>query len=149
MPANTSPIFALTPNIGLAKVTAANTNSDGTGTVATDIFKAFTSGANGSWVARAIWSPVATAAGTGTAATVGRIFLSTIGSGSTTGGVNTWALGEVTLAAVTADSSSAPVNELALALSFAIPTGYFIHGTNHAAPNANTSWQLMVVGGDY
>ena|SRR6266705_491518 len=35
MPANTSPIFSLTPVIASVQVTAANTNRDGTGTVVT------------------------------------------------------------------------------------------------------------------
>lgn len=46
MPANTSPIFPLTPNNGYGKVLAANTNLDGTGTVVT----LFTAGANGAIV---------------------------------------------------------------------------------------------------
>lgn len=44
MPANTSPIFLLTPNVGRASVSTANTGRDGTGTIAT----VFTAGANGS-----------------------------------------------------------------------------------------------------
>lgn len=151
MTANTSPIFALTPNIGPpVAVTAANTKSDGTATaIGTDIFKAFTSGLNGSWISKAIWSPVATAAATNTQATVGRLFLSNKTSGATTGGTDTWALGEIILALQSADSSSVPSNQITLALNFAIPTGYTILCTNHAAPAASTNWQLMIVGGDY
>ncbi len=44
MAANTAPIFVLTPNIGAASVSTANTARDGTGTIAT----IFTAGANGS-----------------------------------------------------------------------------------------------------
>lgn len=46
MAANTSPIFLLTPNNGIASVSTANTARDGTGTIAT----IFTAGANGSRV---------------------------------------------------------------------------------------------------
>lgn len=46
MAANTSPIFLLTPNNGVASVSTANTARDGTGTIAT----IFTAGANGSRV---------------------------------------------------------------------------------------------------
>lgn len=46
MPANTSPIFPLTPNNGYGTVLTANTALDGTGTVVT----VFTAGANGSIV---------------------------------------------------------------------------------------------------
>ena len=148
MPANTSPIFTLTPNVGVVGVTAANTKSDGTGTVATDIFKAFTAGSNGSFVTRVRFNPTASAAGTTTTATVGRVFYSTVGSGATAN-TNTWLLGEVTLPSVTADSSSAPTNPIELMLNFAIPSGSFIHVTNHAAPAASTLWQVQVFGGDY
>jgi hypothetical protein len=48
MTANQSPIFGLTPNSGLARVTAANTASDGSGSLVT----LFTAGANGSMVFR-------------------------------------------------------------------------------------------------
>jgi len=48
MPANTTPIFVLTPNVGQARVTAANTASEGSGTLTT----LFTAGANGSRVDR-------------------------------------------------------------------------------------------------
>jgi hypothetical protein len=46
MPANTNPIFILTPNNALARTTAANTASDGTGTLVSLV----TSGSNGTRV---------------------------------------------------------------------------------------------------
>lgn len=148
MPANTSPIFTLTPNVGQAAPSAANVKSDGTGTVATDIFKAFTAGANGSFVTRVRFNPVASVAGTATTATVGRVFYSTVGSGATAN-TNTFLLGEVTLPVATADSASAPNSPIEVMLNIAIPTGSFIHITNHAAPAANSLWQAVVFGGDY
>ena len=48
MPANTDPIFGLTPNNGQARVAAANTASDGSGTLVT----LFTAGSNGSIISR-------------------------------------------------------------------------------------------------
>jgi hypothetical protein len=149
VPANTNPIFTLTPNVGVVPVTAANTNSQGSGTIGTDIFKAFTAGASGSFVTRVRWSPTASAAGSNTTATVARVFLSSQTSGATTGGTNTWLLGEITLAAQTADSTASAVYQLELMLNMAIPAGYTILVTNHAAPAANTNWQAMVIGGDY
>ncbi len=149
MPANTAPIFTLTPNVGHAKVTAANTSSQGGGTIASDIFKAFTAGANGSFVTRVQFVPTATAAGTTTTATVGRVFLSTVGSSATTGASDTWLVAEVTLPQVTADSASAPANIIEVMLNFAIPAGTFIHVTNHAAPASSTAWIARVIGGDY
>lgn len=145
--ANTSPIFTLTPNVGNVRVTAANTSSQGGGTVATDIFKALTAGANGSFVTRVRWNPTATTPTT-TTATIGRVFYSTVGSGSTTS-ADTFLLGEVTLPAVSADNATAPTNPIELMVNMAIPTGSFIHVTNHAAPAANTAWIATCIAGDY
>ena len=149
MPANTSPIFTLTPNVGTVAVTAALTKSDGTGTIATDIFKALTSGASGSWISRVRWLPVATSAGTTTTATVGRVYISTQTSGATTGGTDTFLLGEMALNAVSADNTTQPINPIELMLNIAIPTGRTILVSTHHAPAANTSWQAIVIGGDY
>lgn len=149
MPANTAPIYALTPNVGIAAPTAANTKSDGTGTIGTDIFKAFTAGANGSYVTRVRFNPVATTAGTATTGTVGRVFLSTKTSGATTGTTDTFLVGEVTLPVTTADSASAPTNPIEVMINAAIPAGMTVLITNHAAPAANSSWQATVFGGDF
>lgn len=146
---NTNPIFTLTPNVSGAAPSAACTKSDGTGTIGTDVFKAFTAGLNGSFITRVRCIPVATAAATATTATVGRVFMSSKTSGATVGGSDTFALGEVTLPLTTADSASAPVNPIEILLNMAIPATYTILVTNHAAPAANTSWQMLVIGGDY
>lgn len=150
MPANTNPIYTLTPNVGPpVAVSAANTKSDGTGTIGTDIFKAFTSGANGSWVSKVRFMPGASAAGTATTATVGRVYLSTKTSGSTTAGTDTWLLGEVALASQTADNTANAMVPNELPLNMAIPSGYTILVSTHHAPAANTSQHAVVVGGDY
>ena len=67
MAANTSPIFVGTPNTGIyAGITAANTATDGTGTV----YTVFTAGANGSYVRRLLIKPLGT-----NVATVMRVFV--------------------------------------------------------------------------
>src|SRR5437588_11389000 len=108
MAANTSPIFALTPNVGravLLPATTANTKSDGTGTIATDMLVAFTAGTNGSLVYSIRFTPVASVAATATTATTLRAFESTQASGATTN-ANTSNLAEVAAAAQTADHST-------------------------------------------
>jgi hypothetical protein len=151
MPANTSPIYTLTPNIGTATITAsttANTKSDGTGTIATDILKAFTSGANGSFIEKVQFSANASAAATATTPTTLRVFLSTVSS-STTANTNTWLLGELSAAAQTADHSTNATFSLTLPLNIRVSTGYYIHVSTHVVAAANTSWQAIVFGGDY
>lgn len=149
MPANTAPIFTLTPNNGGGAATAANTSSSGSGTVGTDIFKVFTAGANGSWLGRIRFQAVSSAAATATTATVARIFISSVGSG-TTAVTDTFCVGEVNLAVVTAAHSTTSTNFVEFPLNFALPTGWFVHITNHAAPATNTRWQATLLGsGDF
>jgi hypothetical protein len=148
MPANTDPIFSKNGRIDSILVTAANTSSQGGGTVATDIFKAFTTDAtNGSFVERVRFIPTATAATT-TTATVGRVFVSSVTSGATSS-ANTFLVGEITLPAVAADNASTAVIWFDVLLNIALPASYTILVTNHAAPAANTAWRAVVFGGDY
>lgn len=148
MPANLDPIFTRNGHIESVLVTAANTSSAGGGTIATDIFKAFTADAtNGSFVQRVRFIPVATTPTT-TTATVGRVFISQQTSGATTS-ANTFLVGEVTLPAVAAGNASTAVIWFDVPLGFVIPAGYTILVTNHAAPAANTNWRALVIAGDY
>lgn len=150
MPANTAPIFTLTPNVGRAVVGAsANTNGLGTGTIATDIMLVFTAGANGSWLSKVRFHPAASAAATATTATTLRVFVSTAASGATTGGTNVWLIGEISAAAQTADHSTSATNPLEFPLNFAIPTGQTILVASHVVNSANTAWHATCFGGDY
>ena len=90
MPANTTPIFILAGSFTPGRIAAANTASDGSGTLVTIV----TAGANGTRVdgVRFINSQIVLAAA---AAKVFRIFL------SDTGGANPRIIGEVIAAAVT------------------------------------------------
>lgn len=148
MPANTDPVFTKNARIDSVLVTAANTSSQGGGTIGTDIFKAFTADAtNGSFIRFVRLIPTATTPTT-TTASVARIFVSSVTSGATTS-ANTYLVAEYTLAAIGADNASTAVNGFDVMLNFAIPASYTILITNHAAPAANTAWRAVVVGGDY
>lgn len=150
---NVQPQFTKQANIGTVAVTAANASSEGGGTVGTSIFLAFTPGANDSYVDFLRWMPTSSAAGTATAATVGRIFISTLNTGSTTS-ANTFLIHEDVLPGVTADSTSAANNPVDVALGFRIngsgaTTPMYLLVTNHAAPNASTQWVAVTFAGDY
>ncbi len=150
MAANTSPIFSLTPNVGGVAITAALTKSDGTASaIGTDIFKAFTAGANGSWVSKVRITLCATTAGTATTATVARIYASSRTSGATVGGTDTFQIGEITLASQTADSTSAAAFPYDLSLNFALTAAWTILVSTHAAPASNTVIEAVVFGGDF
>ena len=149
MPANTDPIWSKAGVISGVEVTAANTKSDGSGTIGTDIFLAATVDAtNGGFVRDVTFWPTATTAGTATTATVGRVFASSASSGATTAS-NTYPMGEATLASQTADSSSVAVYPVVVPINRALPAGYSILVTNHAAPAANTKWKAVVNYGSY
>jgi len=75
MTANTTPIFTATPKIGLAAVSAANTASDGSGS----LVDLFTAGANGSRVERIRYTN-AQASAAASSAMVIRIFVDKTGS---------------------------------------------------------------------
>lgn len=148
MPANNDPIWTKNGKISSVLVTAANTSSQGGGTVGTDIFLAFTADStNGSFVQRVRWIPTATTP-TSTTATVGRVFVSTVTSGSTSSS-NTYLWDEVVLPVTAADNASAAVTEFDVMLGFPLPAGSTILVTCHAAPAANTAWRATVIGGDY
>lgn len=149
MPANTTPIYTLTPNINGANVTAANTKSDGSGTIGTDIYKCFTAGANGSFVSKVRFSPTATVASTATAATCFRIYISTKTSGATTPGTDTWQIAEISAAAQTADAPTANTYPIEIPINVAIPASYTVLVSNHVVANASTAWVAVVFGGDY
>lgn len=147
--ANTSPIFSGTPNVGRVTITqaSANTSSAGGGTVGTDMFLTFTSGASGSFVQKVRFMSVATTPTTGVATTL-RIFLSTVGSGATTA-ANTFLIGEISVPAIASDATTAATNYYDFSINQAIPTGYFIHVTQHVAQTANQNWIAVCFGGDY
>jgi hypothetical protein len=139
MPANTAPIFTLTPKVQWSDaMTAANTTKDLTGGT---IYLAFTAGANGSYVQRIRFRTL----GTNSAATVGRIW---INNGSATGtGTNNTLWDEISLPTTTVTETAAQAN-YELPLNFALPAGYTIYITLGTAPNT-AGWDAAVIGGDY
>lgn len=148
MPANIDPIFTKVGNVGSVLITAANTSSQGGGTIGTDIFLVCTGDdTNGTLIQRIRFIPTATTPTT-TTATVGRVFITTQDSGATTS-ANTYLWDEVTLPAVASDNASAAVLKFDLPFGFALKPGQNILATCHAAPAANTAWRVVAVAGDY
>ena len=149
MSANTSPIYSLTPNVHGAAITAANATSDGTGTVGSSSLPViYTAGVNGSYVSVVRWSAVANTP-TATTGTVGRLFLTTVASGSTTPGGNIWLFAEYALASQSASSASTSTFFIEVPFYKALPSGMLIVASTHASPATNSSWQVVAYGGDY
>lgn len=149
MPANTSPIYSITGDVqsvaqnnsGLVVGPTANTATDGTGT----LYKLFTAGANGSYVQKIRFRPVAPSLGS-IAATVCRVFVS---SSTTTNATNTWLYDEITLPAITM-SNTAASSVFELPINFALNANYLLYvafGTSTGA--AGTGYSVVAVAGDY
>ena len=158
MPANTQPIYSLTPNVGtvLLGTTSAQVKSDGTSAGSgTDLmYGAFASGSNGSFVQRVRFSTVASAANTTGVATVLRIYLSTVSTtvGSAAGATtsaNTFLLAEISVPAIASSHSTNATNYYEVVLNIPIPTGRWILVSQHVAQTTNQAWNAKVFGGDY
>jgi hypothetical protein len=150
MSANVQPQFCAVANISSVLFGgAALTTSDGSsGTVGTNIFLAFTPGANGSYIEVIRIMAVASAAATATAATTVRIYISTVNTGSTTTS-NTWLFNELALPAITADQTTTATNFYDVPCGFRIGSANYILISSHIVNNANTSLRATTFGGDY
>lgn len=147
MPANTSPIFTGTPRTSSVRISAACTVSDGTGPVGTQVFLAFTPGANGSYLQRVRFSLSESTMSTASAAATLRVGIAATNTGTLTTS-NYFLYQEINAAAQTptTTASSYPID---IPLNFAIPTGQYVIVSTSVAPNANTAWVATVIGGDY
>jgi hypothetical protein len=138
MVANFSPIYGLTPQTGgiAAGVTAANTATDGTGTVST----VYTAGANGGMIRRI------RVKGAGTnAASVMRVF---INNGSTsTSAANNSLWGELPLPATTAANAAAIGPDLEYPMNVVLKAAYVVNICYGTAGSAG--WQAIGEAIDY
>lgn len=144
MPANTQPIFPLTPNVSWTTVSAANTAKDGTGAVQTVL----TAGVNGARVDALKVKALGT-----NVATVLRLFINNGGVNSTP--TNNSFFKEISLPATTLTETDVTKVESASTIKFdgdaneqlSIPAGYKLNvvlGTAVAA-----GYQVTAIGGDY
>ena len=149
MPANTSPIYSIVGHVesavsntaGVMAGPTANTSTDGSGT----LIKIFTAGANGSYVQKIRFRPVAASAGS-VAATVCRVFIS---SSSTTSTTATWLYDEITLPAVTM-SNTAASSVFELPLNIALNPNYLLYVTFGTSTGTSPSgYSIVTIAGDY
>jgi hypothetical protein len=145
MPANTAPIFSIVGavdstaanNTGTVAGPTANTALDGSGT----LIKAFTAGANGSYIQKIRFRPVGSPA-----ATVCRVFIS---SSASTSATNSWLYDEITLPANTLSQTTA-TSVFELPLNIALDPSYLLYVTfGTSTGSAGTGYSVVVIGGDY
>lgn len=115
MPANTTPIYGLTPNSAVVSIATANANLDGTGTIGTLL----TAGANGSFVV-GVWikAIVTTTAG------MVRLYVYD--------GANYFLCHEEPIPAIT-KSATVPAFETYVSLNKSLPSGYSLRASTEKA----------------
>jgi hypothetical protein len=152
MPANTNPIFTITPNVNSVAITAqgasSGVKSNGDGTIGTDIFLLFTAGSNGSYLEKIRFQVVGSASATANA-TVLRIYLSSKSSSTTTGGTDTFNIGELAYPSVAVGSTTANVVFTEVFLNIVLKSGQTILVQSGNSFATNTSFQATAFGGDY
>ena len=153
MPANTQPIATLTPNVGTVSIvtTNAQVKSDGTsaGSGADIMYKVLTTGANGTYLDVIRFFSVASAAATTGVATTLRAYYSTVASPGATTAANTFLLGEVSVPAISSSHSTNATNYYDMVIQKRLPTGFYIHVSQHVAQTTNQNWIAMAFAGDY
>lgn len=136
MAANTHPIFVLKPRCGVVRFSTANTNRDGTGTVAT-LFTAATLATDGS-----VGSVVERVRVKGTVTTTAGMIRLFVHDGS-----NFFLVGELTVDAITVSASVAAWEEdwTPPGGALQLPSGYSLRVSTHNAEQ----FDAVAIGGDY
>lgn len=134
--------------VGFNPITAANTKSDGSGTIGTNLSLIATIGTKGSELEKVVVWGTATAAATPCAATTIRIYMCSIGSGSPTS-ANCVMIAEDQLPADTADHATTALNPHVIPIGMRIPGGYFILASIGTAAAASTAWVAIPFCRDY
>jgi hypothetical protein len=113
------------------------------------MYKVLTTGANGSYIDRIRFFSVASTAATTGVATTLRAYKSTVASPGATTAADTFLLGEVSAPAVSSSHSTNATNYYDIIIEAVIPTGFYIHVSQHVAQTANQNWIAHGIGGSY
>lgn len=158
MAANTAFIVPDTPHVGTVKIptTNAQVKSDGTsaGSGTDRMYCVLATGADGTFVQRIRFHSVASAANTTGVATTLRIYLSTVSAsegaavGATTTS-DTQLLYEISVPAIASSHATNATNYFDVPINMALPTGKYIHVSQHVAQTTNQQWQATAIAGDY
>ena len=139
MPANTSPIFMLTPRAVTATIAAANTARDGSGT----LVDVMTAGSSGSRVDFLTFTSAQATAGA-SAARVARVFL------TDTGGINPRLISEVVMSAVTASTTAiGATSTITFTNGLIIASGQKIQVAQSVYGSAADQTHVVLRGGDF
>ena len=143
MPANTTPIFILTPNMGTARITAATTASDGSGT----LFSLLTAGASGSRVDAVRFRNSAVTTGSASTGMVHKIFYSAT---NTAGSATCRLVGEVSTTSATRATTVIGASSLyTFDLPLIMPSGSGLFVGQSIYAGAVDQFDAQAFAGDY
>jgi len=148
MPANTNPIFVLTPDRGInggGRITGVNTSRD-LSTSTANAVNIFSAGTNGSRVDSIDIMVASTGQTTSSTASIVRIFQCTDGSYSNPRLLREEAVGVKTINATT---GAAAVNTISFTTPIVLPSGYYLVATMSSTPGTGLFMDVTVYGGDY
>lgn len=139
MAVTATPIFTQVPNMGMARVAAANTARDGSGSLVT----LFTAGTNGSRVEDITFTS-AQASAAASSAMVGRVFV------SDTGGTNYRLLREIAIVTITASNTViGAVQTMTFVGGVILKSGQLLACTISVYAGAQDQMDVIARGGDY
>jgi hypothetical protein len=128
--------------------TALTTSDGSSGSIGTSMQLLYSPGTNGSYIEAVRIMAVASVAATATAATVVRLYVSTVNSGSTAT-TTAWLIAELALPAITADQTTTATNWYDIPLGFRLPSTNYLLVSSHIVNNANTNLRAIAFGADY
>jgi hypothetical protein len=147
---NTAPIYSGVPEINLIQIPQSSTNvhtSGGIASIGSNMYVAFTSGANGSYVQKMRFQFTSTTSAINSAATVFKVYYSTVNTGTPS----------ITQASLIADiaapaqtiTNTTSAYPIEFPLNFAMPANTYLLVGQTIAATANGAWFVTTFGGDY
>ena len=113
------------------------------------MYKVLTTGANGTYLDVIRFFSVASAAATTGVATTLRAYYSSVAAPGATTAANTFLLGEISVPAISSSHSTNATNYYDMVIQKRLPTGFYVHVSQHVAQTTNQNWIAMAFAGDY
>jgi hypothetical protein len=148
---NTAPIFTGVPEINLVQIPQSSTNvhsSGGSAAIGTNIYVAFTSGANGSYVQKMRFQFTSTTNTVSAALTVFKVYFSTVNTG-TPSITQASLIADIQSPAQTITVTTTSAYPIEVPLNFAMPANTYLLVGQTVAATANSAWNVTTFGGDY
>lgn len=137
-------------SVGIPTATAQVKNDGTSAGTGTDImYNLIAGGTDGTYLDRVRFFSVASAAATIGVATVLRVYASTVAAPGATTNANTWLIGEASAGAINSSNSINAETPIDVPIGFIIPSGTYVHVSQHVAQTTNQRWNATAIGGNY